>query len=242
MKKQNGFTLVELAIVLMIIGLLIGGILRGQELMNNARVSATIQQIKAYEGATTSFRDAYGMMAGDLLTATSKIPGCTAANSCANGNADGLVGAADARVWGEANVTNIASENFQFWKHLALAHLISGVDPSASTAVIGKAIPVTKIGGGFSIKQALVSTDAASFNGLVLRTQTGFVDENTELTPVASPQQAGQIDRKMDDGIPSAGDVRSSMNATGAAAAACEVKYNESITVPTCSMFFMVAR
>ena len=55
--SQSGFTLVELAIVLMIIGLLIGGILRGQELMENARVTSTIQQTKAYDGATTTFRD-----------------------------------------------------------------------------------------------------------------------------------------------------------------------------------------
>ena len=51
MSNQKGFTLVELAIVMTIIGLLIGGVLKGQELMENARVTSTVAQVKGYEGA-----------------------------------------------------------------------------------------------------------------------------------------------------------------------------------------------
>lgn len=77
MNKQRGFTLVELAIVMTIIGLLIGGILKGQEMIQNARVTATIAQVKAIEAATTTFRDAYNGMPGDLVRAGTRVPGCT---------------------------------------------------------------------------------------------------------------------------------------------------------------------
>lgn len=75
-KNQNGFTLVELAIVMTIIGLLIGGILKGQELMQNARVTATVAQVKSYESATFTFIDKYSALPGDLVTASERLPGC----------------------------------------------------------------------------------------------------------------------------------------------------------------------
>ncbi len=91
-KNESGFTLVELAIVLMIIGLLIGAILRGQELLESARITATLQQVKAYQGAIVTFRDTYGALPGDLRTALDRVPNCTAVNSCVNGNGDGMIG------------------------------------------------------------------------------------------------------------------------------------------------------
>ena len=64
--KQGGFTLVELAIVMVIIGLLIGGILKGQELIKNAAISATAAQIKAFESAFVTFEDIYQAKPGDF--------------------------------------------------------------------------------------------------------------------------------------------------------------------------------
>ena len=71
--QEKGFTLVELAIVLVIIGILIGGILKGQELIKNASISATAAQLKAFESAYTTFLDLYGGKPGDLASATTLL-------------------------------------------------------------------------------------------------------------------------------------------------------------------------
>ena len=75
-KQEQGFTLVELAIVMIIIGLLIGGVLKGQQLIENAKVTATISQIKGFQAALNSFRDTYSAMPGDMRNATTRLSGC----------------------------------------------------------------------------------------------------------------------------------------------------------------------
>ena len=65
--SQAGFTLVELAIVMIIIGLLIAGVLKGQELIGNARVTATVAQIKGIDAATSTFKDTYSDLPGRYI-------------------------------------------------------------------------------------------------------------------------------------------------------------------------------
>ena len=217
MNKTSGFTLVELAIVLMIIGLLIGGILRGQELMENSRVSSTIQQVIAYTGAKTSFTDSYSSMPGDLPTAMARIPGCTTANNCGNGNGDGRVGAlfADPTSIIQSGITAIPQvETSYFWKHMALAHLISGINPSAAitTPSWGDALPEAKIGGGFNIFYSPTVGDWGT--GHVIRLQTGPTTIGSQGTMPISPIRARQLDEKMDDGMPDRGSVTADFEGT----------------------------
>ncbi len=70
MKKQQGFTLIEIAIVLVIIGLLLGGILKGQELINSARVRNLASQLDGVKVAYLAFQDRYRVLPGDMDTAT----------------------------------------------------------------------------------------------------------------------------------------------------------------------------
>ena len=169
---QQGFTLVELAIVMTIIGLLIGGILKGQELMQNARVTATIAQVRSYEAATTTFRDSFAAIPGDMNNAATRITGCdiscnpfVSAVAGAPTAGDSMVGsptwASTAPGWATqtpaamatttAQTTNMA-ETVLFWRHLSLADLIAGISSSANIAW-GDSHPQARIGGGFIVGQ-----------------------------------------------------------------------------------------
>ena len=73
MRQQNGFTLIEIAIVLVIIGLLLGGVLKGQELITSARVRNLISQQDGVKAAYFGFLDRYRALPGDYTTATTNI-------------------------------------------------------------------------------------------------------------------------------------------------------------------------
>lgn len=244
--KSSGFTLVELAIVLMIIGLLIGGILRGQEMIRQARLQNIIKQITSYEAAMATFVDTYSNYPGDMAIATTKIPGCTTANSCLNGNGDSKIGVG-IDPW-ESGPLGTNTENSQFWKHLALSHLITGVDPSynSTTMVQGKSNPAASYG-GFSIITTGANGACAGYTGSIGYCKAGsFVlrlhgDPNgvqVELVPVLSPHQLAYIDRKMDDGIPSTGNVTS--GALGAGGGCEGNSYDERSEVVECVMYYLM--
>jgi prepilin-type N-terminal cleavage/methylation domain-containing protein len=91
MRAQAGFTLVELAIVMIIIGLLIAGVLKGQQLIGNAKVTAQVAQVKSIDAATSTFKDMYAALPGDISNASTRLPNCGAAPCATNGNGDGSV-------------------------------------------------------------------------------------------------------------------------------------------------------
>lgn len=86
MQRQNGFTLVEIAIVLVIIGLLLGGVLKGQGLIDSAKVKNIIQQSNSLTAAVNAYQDKFRALPGDDVQATSHVPGATS-----NGNGDGQI-------------------------------------------------------------------------------------------------------------------------------------------------------
>lgn len=211
-QRQRGFTLVELAIVLTIIGLLVGGILKGQELIMNARLTATIRQIEAYRAADQTFRDTYDAYPGDMRTAQTRIKDCTAANGCYSGNGDSNVGTdgADSATWHEETYAVIddsdAGERTQFWRHLFLADLITGVG-LGTTIAWGESHPKSEYGaGGIQIARADFPGGNRRYFYRMQMQITGTLNGAAGVHPIA-PNRMRVLDGKFDDGLANEGDV-----------------------------------
>src|ERR1035437_4647861 len=118
MRKQTGFTLIEIAIVLVIIGLLLGGVLKGQELITSARVRNLAQMQDGFKAAFFGFQDRYRALPGDYAGALAKanIAGMVDNGACtgainSGGNADGQIQ---------------AGESIIAWEHMSKAGFITG--------------------------------------------------------------------------------------------------------------------
>jgi prepilin-type N-terminal cleavage/methylation domain-containing protein len=196
--SQDGFTLVELAIVLVIIGLIIGGILKGQELIASARLKSTLTDVDAIRAATATFQDKYGGMPGDYFQGQAQLgtpsgitwttPACDGANQRCDG--DGII---------EGN--GRTNETLLFWQHLTLGNLISGIEIAAAPgATIGAGLPSASIGGGLAVQYQNIGGRTTHWMRL---------GTNANLTTgVATGLQVDTIDSKIDDGRPGTGSVR----------------------------------
>lgn len=234
-REQAGFTLVELAIVMIIIGLLIGGILKGQELVANAQITATIAQIKGLDGAVSTFRDKYSTLPGDMNSPDVRLRDCTAAPCSTGGNGNGRIGGSDS----VHTAPTVADENLTAFTHMAAADLISGVNINGG-ATFGSALPEARIGGGFWIgfdDDGNIVGDADNVRPghyLVMNGLVAAVDGSSFSGVTAT--QAAQIDRKMDDGDPTAGDIQS----TGNSCVSAGDEYAEADVSASCSVFIRV--
>jgi len=237
-RSQAGFTLVELAIVMIIIGLLIGGVLKGQELINNAQITSTVAQVKGLDAASTSFRDMYNGMAGDLLNPGARLNGCTASAVCAAsaGNGNGQVSSAPGAAPG--------TEADGYFIQLALADLLTGVNPAAAACTAwGQCFPEANIAGGFMIgytagAAALTSSLAPAANhraGHYLSINNA-PDAAMPNTGILTANQAARIDTKIDDGDPDSGVVL----AAGAAACVDTGVYAEAVTAANCNLYVRI--
>ncbi len=197
LRRQRGFTLVEMAIVLVIIGLLLGGILKGQELITSARVRNIADQNSGVQAAYYGFIDRYRQVPGDwsATNAQQAIPGVTT-----GGNANGRLDDGGGGDWVEA---------LALWEHLSKARFIQG----------------NYVGGNAQPDQD--DTDKAprnAFNGfLMLYRSSDYYDTaaspteqlNLVLGAGIPVNVLAELDRKIDDGLPQTGVLRHAVTASG---------------------------
>ncbi|WP_018606727.1 prepilin-type N-terminal cleavage/methylation domain-containing protein [Uliginosibacterium gangwonense] len=183
--QQSGFTLVEIAIVLVIIGLLLGGVLKGQELINSAKSKAVISDFRNTATMIAAYQDRFRALPGDDANAAKHLSGAVNATGTPG---DGLIGG----VWNSSTATD---ESVLLWQHLRLAGLAAGdtTDP-ASAASLTDWLPRNTEGGRIGVQSTV---PVAGWPGRLFVCQSNI-----------SGRIAQQVDTTMDDGSSDKGSVR----------------------------------
>ncbi len=202
MRKQQGFTLVEIAIVLVIIGLLLGGILRGQELIQNARVRNIIDQQNGIKAAFFGFQDRFRMIPGDLTTTQVAQVGSGVVVAGTPGT--GTIDATDSPLAFQ-NITVTGFISCQTCT--AIAAVASDVDNS----------PVNVYGGALQLVTDNVFSSAGNFTGVV------SARHNIKTGNLIPGNVLAEADVKIDDAVPNNGQFRFSKWKHGASTAPADI-------------------
>jgi prepilin-type N-terminal cleavage/methylation domain-containing protein len=199
--QQSGFTLVEIAIVLVIIGLLLGGILKGQELINSAKVKNLANDFRVIPTYIYAYQDKFRALPGDDSSAANHVTGATAATTPASKQGNGVIDG----LW---NSTTQTDESFLFWQHVRLANLASGPTSAADPQYI----PKNALGGDLGVSSAVsAQLQVAGMSGTYQVCSKGILGKFVK-----------QLDVQMDDGQPCTGSLRAVDD--GAAMGATAVK------------------
>ncbi|MCB1694072.1 MAG: prepilin-type N-terminal cleavage/methylation domain-containing protein [Pseudomonadales bacterium] len=214
--NDRGFTLIELSIVLVIIGLIVGGILVGRELVTVAENRATISQVEKFSTAVNAFRNKYGALPGDMPPPKALRLGFFAVT----GPTGGTFGVQDGngRIYPNSTVEVVG-----FWRHLSDAQMIDGsygtavsgvplnptdgsIPSSLSFTQIGPVAPAAKSGSGAYVLPYEHPQIANSF--LLGRVQIDTLGGVSDVFGGHSAVNAFSLDLKLDDGRPYSGSVR----------------------------------
>ncbi|MFN7094242.1 MAG: prepilin-type N-terminal cleavage/methylation domain-containing protein [Burkholderiales bacterium] len=223
--SHQGFTLVELSIVLVIIGLIIGGVLTGQDLIKAAEVRATIGQYEKYNTALNTFRAKFNGHPGDLPNAVG-FDFATKKKILGHGDGNFLIEG------GAADSTLAVGETVLFWSDLSTANLVdssfNGTDTATAitAGTVSQTLPSAKLGRGNHF--TVFSVAGLNYYQIAGVTATDATGAYT-LTNSITPTEAYNIDTKLDDGLATTGIVQamastSALNTiapTGAGATFC---------------------
>jgi prepilin-type N-terminal cleavage/methylation domain-containing protein len=199
-KNNYGFTLVEISMVMIIIGLLIGGTFGGLAMVENMKVNSTVQQIKKFEAAAINFKQTYNYYPGDLANPTSVLPNCPWPCDV-SGNQDGKITSSGWNPW--TGITSWNREESIFWNHLAGANMIEGIIPDGA-ATFGRNIPLSPFDTGYSLAHNGIAGVGTKGN-LIVITNSGNLGGTTADDLVLPGSAAQKLDTKMDDGDPTVG-------------------------------------
>jgi len=193
-EAESGFTMTELSIVIVIIGVIVTMIIYGKDKVDNAKVMSVIRDINNYKSAIDSFKFKYSEYPGDFRSATSYWATCIdgGANTC-NGDGDGII-------------EETGNENGRSWQHMGLADVIDGEftgDVIDNSTVIGNHLPASNMdNAGYDLVTKTNITK--NFNmALTLARVNAFGLKGGAIKAI----DANSIDKKIDDGLASGGHV-----------------------------------
>jgi len=233
---RAGFSLVELAIVLVVVGLLVSGTMIGINLMEQAKVKAVIDEFRQMDEAVAIFEEKYYGLPGDLPAARDYWPDCDATPANCNGNGDSRID---------------PSERYRAMQQLGDAGLIPGqyTGTGGANCEVGVNVPQSKYdtaGLALGFVDAATSYTTAFWGGdsegnSIFHGRCG----DTSRAPVMPPEHALQIDEKMDDGQPGTGNIQGNNN-TATTAADCytagtpAAAYRITNAGPVCSIHYIM--
>ena len=214
-KQQSGFTLVEIAIVLVIIGLLLGGVLKGQELVNNAKVKNLANDFRGISTFVYAYQDRFRALPGDDRAATTHLSGGTNATAANLGNA---------RINGAWNSTTATDESYLFWQHVRLAGLATGTTNTAAADYL----PRNAEGGVIGVtSEPLLTNPATPYPASFYVCSQGIQGRFSR-----------QIDTTLDDGNTQTGTIRViTDNAANMAEAINVTAANDAVLYTVCMSF-----
>jgi len=188
-QNQSGFTLIEIAIVLVIIGLLLGGVLKGQELINSAKVKNLANDFRNVPLFIYGYQDKYRAMPGDDALAATHMAGLlatTPTGKVGNGLIEGT--------WDSWTYTD---ESVLFWQHIRLANLAAGATaaPTANfTADADPYFPQNAVGGRIGIESGSTTPPVTGLNGAYIICSKHILGKF-----------AKQLDTTLDNGVTNTG-------------------------------------
>lgn len=138
---QTGFTLIEIAIVLVIIGLMLGGVLKGQELIDNAKVKNLASDFRNIPVMLYGYQDRFRATPGDDAAVATHLNGSVAASGSGQTPGNGMIE-------GSWNSTTVSDESYLFWQHVRLAGFLSGTTQTGTVSYL----PLNAVGGNLGIQ------------------------------------------------------------------------------------------
>ena len=228
-RQQSGFTLVEIAIVLVIIGLLLGGILKGQELINSAKVKNIANDFRVIPTYIYAYQDKFKALPGDDAQVVTHVTGATLATTPAGKQGNGVIDG----LW---STTTATDETALFWQHVRLANLASGPTTITDMTDADPYVPKNATGGRIGVSSAQdaqieidnsTSTPANPMRGTYQVCSKGILGKF-----------AKQLDIQMDDGNTATGSMRSHLDGASLGSAATATASVDDATNYTVCMTF----